>query len=126
MRLFSNPFVVFTAVLFAVLAGGCSRVSPAVGTWSLPAGGSPATLELREDGTGTLRMAVLPEQPVSWTEEDGTVTLQLGGGTQTGGSGAAPKARPGVGTALTGALSEDKKSMTIALGPTTLTLQKQE
>lgn len=123
MRLFSTPFAV--VVLLGILAGGCSRVSPAVGTWSLDAGNSSAALELREDGTGTLRMAVLPEQPVSWTEEDGTVTLRFGGGTETGGSGAAPKTRPGVGTALTGALSEDKKSMTIAFGPTTLTLQKQ-
>lgn len=125
MRLFTTPAAVFIAALLCLLAGGCSRVSPAVGTWSLAGrGGSPATLALREDGTGTFTMAPLPQQPVSWTEKEGTVTLQIGGGTQ-GSAGAAPQTRRGAGASLTGTLAEDKKSMTLTFGPTTLTLQKQ-
>lgn len=126
MRLFATPAAVLMAALLCVLAAGCSRVSPAVGNWSLSARGRTITLALREDGTGTFTMAPLPQQPVSWTEKEGTVTLQIGGGAQaSGGAGAARQAQPGAGAALTGTLSEDKKSMTVSLGPTTLTLQKQ-
>jgi hypothetical protein len=108
--------------LSAMLLTGCARTSPAVGTWSLPAGGNPATLTLRPDGTGALKMAVFPEQPVSWTEQDGKVTLRIEGAKTPGG---ARDPQTGRGASVTATLSADQKTMTLPFPTFTLTLEKQ-
>lgn len=118
---FSFRSLLIGAALAAPLLAGCSRTSPAVGTWTMTAGAQPVTLTLQKDGTGTLQPPVGTQQPVSWTEQEKAVTLQVGGAAAADGS--APPG--GAGLALTGTLSEDNKTMTVPFGPVTLTLQKQ-
>jgi hypothetical protein len=77
----------------------------------------------------------MPEQPVTWTEEGGKVTLQLQGGTKpasaaagkdTSGSASGVRMKMDPGALLVGTLSKDQKSMTIDLGAIgSVTLQKQ-
>jgi hypothetical protein len=126
------PWMIVLPLL--VLAAGCARVSPAVGTWTGKRRPQTATLTLRPDGTGTLQPPIGAQQPVSWTEKEGAVALKLGGGAAAGAGGGAAGARGGNGSGgsggmsvdVPGTLSEDGKTMTVPLGPLSLTLQKQE
>lgn len=118
MQKIAKLCAVFAA--FALL--GCARTSPLVGTWTVPNAGMQATLQLKEDGTGVLQMPVLPSQPVSWTEKENQVTLQIGGGAKTD----AGTTNTGVGTTLTATLSEDQKALTVPFPTFTLTLEKQD
>src|SRR4028119_2378003 len=84
--------------LTATIVAGCSRTSPAAGTWSgtvqvsqpknstgpLGAAGfllgmslnGPCRLTLKPDGTGFFKMSIAPERPVLWTQEDNKVILR--------------------------------------------------
>ena len=81
-----------------LIVGGCARTSPAVGTWTgtakvgptapnisplgmatMALGGllnGPCTLQLQDDGKGFLKVASLPERPISWSEKDGKVIVR--------------------------------------------------
>lgn len=121
--MFSVRRFIISAVAVPLFLAGCARVSPAVGTWTGSVGPQTATVTLSPDGKGFLKLPVLPEQPVNWTEENNKVTLTIGaaaaGTTQGGRSGS------GAASALVGTLSDDKRAMTIDLGPIEIALKKQ-
>ncbi len=119
-----------------LVAEGCARQSPAVGTWTgRPVAGGllgqalgranlEATVTLNADGTGFVKLPPAPEQPATWTEKDGKVTLTVGG---TGGASpqAAPDpAAPGSGGTVVGTLAGDGRTMRVDLGPVQLELEK--
>jgi hypothetical protein len=125
MSLFAGRRAASLFALVLLVAGfGCARTSPYVGTWTSTIMGRSATLTLKEDKTGTIvaPIGVQGSQPLTWAEgENNTVTLTFGGGA------AAPAGQKPSGQSvnLTGTLSEDKKSLSVTAGPTTLTFQKQ-
>lgn len=128
--MFSARRLVVFAVAVPLFLAGCARVSPAVGTWTGTADAGPlpvnqtATVTLSPDGRGFVKLAIIPEQPVNWTEENNKVILTIGGaaaGTTQGG-----RSGSGAASALVGTLSDDKKTMNIDLGMAKLTLKKAE
>lgn len=125
------------AVLLVILLSiaGCAKTSPAIGTWTGSVGPVTASMTLNPDGTGTVAIPpYLPQQSVSWKEEEKQVSIQMGnvprpGGTGgTGGTAAAPAPGGGGGASvnLTGTIAEDGKTMTVPIANISLTLNKQE
>ncbi len=106
----------FAAASAALLAVGCAKTSPAVGTWTgtTPMMKSTATLTLAADGTGTFSIPpVMQNKAVTWKEgENKTIDLSMGGAAPSGGSAAASGAG---GASLPATLGEDGKTMTIQL-----------
>lgn len=110
---------------FCVLLGGCARMSPAVGTWTgadLPGVGA-SVVTLNPDGKGFAKIGPLPEQPVTWTEENGKVTLSVNSA-----QAQAPETQPTSARAgnLVGTLSEDQATLSVDLGVMKATLRKQK
>lgn len=117
-----RPAALFAATALTLIAAGCAKKSPAIGTWTAktPLGGN-ATLTLAEDGTGNLSAPpVMNGVAVNWKEENGKVTLQMGG--KPGGGSDANAGKGGIDATL----AQDGKTMTVPLPMTTLTLNKQE
>ena len=108
------------AVLAAILllSAGCAKTSPFVGTWTGSQGPVTATMEMKEDGTGSVTL-MNQQRPMNWKSEDDktamiTITPPQGGGAN------APTLN------LTGTMGEDKKSMNVNMGgPMNLTFTKQ-
>jgi hypothetical protein len=122
MKCLTNRIFGVSAALgtfLVLMTMGCSQ-SPVVGTWKGTATGAAAniaanrggqrtinsTLTLNADGTGRAKLAIIPEQPITWTQKDGTVTVTLSDKrTSVRGS------RNVIGT-----LSENKRSMGVYIG----------
>jgi hypothetical protein len=134
------PIVVLTATIVA----GCSRTSPATGTWSgtvqvsqpknstgpLGAAGfllgmslnGPCRLTLKPDGTGFFKMSIAPERPVLWTQEDNKVILRNRYEEKAPSNQPKPDAQN---STLVGTLSDDQQTMVLDLGIVQATLKKQ-
>lgn len=118
-------------ILLLLAAAGCARTSPAVGTWTGSVGPTTASVTLNEDGTGTVAIPpVLPQQPLTWKEEEKKVSIQVAGNPGTAaaapqGASAAPGGT-GASVNLDGTISEDGKTMTVPFPAFSLTLTKQE
>ncbi len=128
------------SVSCALLLTGCSLMqSPAVGEWSgkmtaapqsgvmgalatgmtSAMGGDPsATLTLKSDGTGYLKVMTAPERPITW-KADGERILLTGMSQDKNQSASSSSSEP-----IVGKLSEDKKTMTFDLGPVQFSLNK--
>jgi hypothetical protein len=121
-----------------LVAEGCARQSPAVGTWKgRPVAGGllgqalgrsnlEATVTLNADGTGFAKLPPAPEQPVTWAEKDGKVTLTVGGAGSAPPNATQNPAAPGSGGTVVGTLAEDGRTMRVDLGPVQLELEKTE
>ena len=104
---------------------GCSRTSPAVGVWNgidLPPMVGQVTLTFNADGKGFAKIGPLPEQPLVWVEENDKVILTFS--SARGRKGVVQPASTG-GASFVGTLAGDGDTMTMDLGLTTITLQKQ-
>jgi len=116
-----KQFAPVAAIVMMAAAAGCAKQDPAVGTWSTTTpGGKTASMTLAKDGTGTLSfpgMAMLDNKPITWTNEDKKVTLTL--------EGAAMPGSTASGMNLPATLSDDAKTLTIALPMISLTFTKQ-
>jgi hypothetical protein len=143
--------LVLVCVILAALTGlfviTRARPSPLAGTWTgevqFPNSQSPAffplsmlmgqdktgSLILRTDGTAFLKVPVMPEQPVTWSEKDGKVILQLPGNSSgTDGSSqvtSSIKMKMEPGSALVGTVSQDQKAMVVDFGIMKAMLRKQ-
>ena len=124
----------------AFLLVGCSLMqSPAVGEWSgkmsaspqsgmigafatgmttMMAGEPSASLTLKSDGTGYMKVITAPEQAISWKTDGDRILLYGMGETSKGNASPAPE------EPIIGKLSEDKKSLTFDLGPVQFDLTK--
>lgn len=84
-----------------------------------------ATVTLNADGSGFVKLPMIPEQPATWMEKDGKVTLTVGGNA-TSGSGKTNPPAPGSGSSVVGTLAADGRTMQVDLGPVQLDLEKSE
>ncbi len=127
---------------------GCNRTSPVTGTWSgevqmkqqsnnTPLGGlglmmgqqlkGPCTLTLKPDGTGFLKVSIMPERPVAWTVEDNKVLLSSrDANTSETTNNAKPAEQSGGPTqgSIVGTLAPDQQSMTLDMGIIEVALKK--
>ncbi|MBC8134541.1 MAG: hypothetical protein H8F28_01470 [Fibrella sp.] len=124
----------------AFLLVGCSLMqSPAVGDWSgkmsaapqsgmigafatgmttMMAGEPSASLTLKSDGTGYMKVMTAPEQAITWKADGDRILLYGMGETPKGNASPAPD------EPIIGKLSEDKKSLMFDLGPVRFNLAK--
>jgi hypothetical protein len=83
----------------------------------------PSSLTLNPDGTGFLKVADLPERPISWKQEGEKVIIEkrsIQQGTSSGGEQGDLGDGPWVAT-----LSPDQKALKIDMGKVTVTLNKE-
>ena len=137
---------VVALVSCTVLVAGCSLLqSPAVGDWSgtmtaAPQGGvmgaiasgfvtatvgNTASLSLRADGTGYVKMMSAPEQQITWKADGDRVLIR---GIRSGADGvttASPAPSVSENDAVIARLSADKKTLTVDAGPVVFTLARQ-
>ena len=140
--------VLSSTFLAVVCLAGCAVFQgPAVGDWSGPVsaspsagglgalaagfataaiGNTPATLTLKSDGTGYLKLPTAPERPVTWKADGDRVLLfvRKEGDADKGGAILTSGRSPSPEDALIGRLSEDKKTLTFDLGPVQVAMTK--
>lgn len=142
MRLFRFLAVLTVFALLSVV--GCAGTSPAVGIWAgnvvvgsaesvTPADpmgmatmmlgsmlSGPCTLQLNAGGQGFIKVASLPERPISWSEQEDKVILRSDEPPPANTSNVNAQSNTIVGT-----LAPDKQTMTLDFGVASAELKKQ-
>jgi hypothetical protein len=85
------------------------------GAAAMAMGNSPATLTLKNDGTGYLKIPNAPERAITWKMDGERIVLSGMQDNKTGSD-----------SSIVGRLSEDKKTLTFDLGPVKFDMKKQE
>lgn len=86
-------------------------------------GDAPATLDLKSNGTGYLKIPSGPEQQITW-KTDGDKVLLYGMSSKEQNNNASPSSSSD--DPIIGNLSEDKKTLTFDLGPVQFALTKKD